>query len=452
MSIPQEGGGSIEHHADLVTYLADGCKPPSAFRIGTEHEKLAFAWKNVRPLPYEGEASIRALLEGLMAFGWEGVYEGETLIGLKKDGASVSLEPGGQFELSGAPLDNLHQTCDEVHTHLAQVKAVADPLGIGFLGIGVAPHWSRAEVPMMPKGRYRIMSGYMSKRGDRGLDMMLRTCTIQVNLDFSSEADMVKKLRVGLALQPIATALFANSPFIDGRLSGALSTRSLIWTDTDPDRTGDLPFVFEDGFGFERYADYALDVPMYFVYRGGRYHDVSGQSFRDFMEGRLPGLEGETPTLGDWADHLTTIFPDARLKRFIEMRGADGGPWGRICALPAFWAGLLYEQSSLDAAWDLACHWTAAERAKLRLDVITQGLGATIRGRSVRDIARELLDYADAGLRQRRRADKSPDERLFLDPLVEIVEEGRTPAERLIARWKGEWGGDFAALFRDEAY
>jgi glutamate--cysteine ligase len=453
MSVPQSGGGPIEHRHQLVEYLEAGCKPKAQWRIGTEHEKFGYIVDGYRPLPYDGPVSVRAMLDGLTRFGWERVEEDGKLIGLKHaDGASISLEPGGQFELSGALLDNLHQTCDEVHTHLAQVRAVASEIGAGFLGAGTSPKWSRAETPIMPKGRYGIMRAYMPKKGSLGLDMMLRTCTIQVNLDFSSEADMVRKLRLGFALQPIATALFANSPFLDGKPTGFLSTRAHIWTDTDPDRSGTLPFVFEEGFGFERWADYALDVPMYFLYRDGRYIDVTGHSFRDFLDGKVEALKGETPTLSDWADHLTTIFPEARLKKFIEMRGADGGPWARICALPAFWVGLLYEQGPLDAAWDIAKDWTAAEVDALRMMVMKRGLAATIRGRTVRDIARDLLALSDEGLRRRARADISPDETGFLKALHEIVDRGTTPAEELLKAYHGRWQGNIDRIFEEQSY
>lgn len=452
MSVPQQGGELIGSRDDLVRYLEAGNKPPADFRIGTEHEKFGFQRGTLAPVPYEGPAGVRAMLEGLQEFGWAPIFEGDAIIGLTMDGAAISLEPGGQLELSGAPLENLHQTCDEVHTHLHQVETVAQRLGLGYLGVGSSPKWSLAETPVMPKGRYNIMRAYMPKRGGRGLDMMLRTTTIQVNLDFSSEADMVKKMRVGLALQPIATALFAASPFMDGKPTGFLSTRSEIWRDVDPDRSGMVPFVFDEGFGFEQWVDYALDVPMYFVYREGRYQDVSGLSFRDFMAGKLKGFEGVYPLMSDFADHITTIFPEVRLKKFIEMRGADGGPWARICALPAFWVGLLYDQSALDAAWDVVKDWTAEERQDLRDAVPREALNAKIRGRTVRDVAAEVLKISRAGLVARGRADKSPNEALFLDPLDEMVASGRTLAEEMLEKFHGPWGGSVDPVFEDYAY
>ncbi len=453
MSIPQSGGGPIEETQDLVSFLEQGCKPKTKWTIGTEHEKFGFHTDDCAPLEYEGDRGVRAMLEGLTRFGWQPVLEGEYIIGLAQAGASVSLEPGGQFELSGATLENLHQTCDEVHAHLAQVKEVADEIGAGFIGLGVSPKWTREETPMMPKGRYKIMRDYMPKRGTLGLDMMFRSCTIQTNLDFSSEPDMVQKFRTGLALQPIATALFANSPFLEGKPNGYVSYRSQIWTDTDPDRTGLLPFVFEDGFGFERYVDYALDVPMYFVYRDGIYHDVSGKSFRAFLEGKLEGFEGQKPTLSDWADHLTTIFPEVRIKQYMEMRGADGGPWARICALPALWVGLLYDQSALDAAWDLAADWTMEEREELRNAVPLEGLKAKIRGRTVLDIAKEVLEISKAGLAARAKLDGiGDDETHYLNALHQIVEEGRTPSEVLLEKYHGEWAGNIDPIFAEYAY
>jgi len=388
MSIPQSGGGPIEHHSQLAEYLSSGCKPKEDWRIGTEHEKFGYCKDTLLPLPYEGERSIKAILEGLRdKFGWSEVREAGYLIGLTKEGANVSLEPGGQLELSGAPLDTIHQTCDETNTHLKEVKEVADGIGARFFGLGAAPEWTHEQMPLMPKGRYALMDRYMGEVDTHGREMMRRTTTIQVNLDFSSEADMAQKLRTGIALQPIATALFANSPFFEGKLTGYQSYRARIWQNTDKARTGTLPFVFEDGFGFEAYVQYALDVPMYFVYRDGKYIDALGMSFRDFMVGKLPALPGETPTLSDWADHLTTAFPEARIKQYLEMRGADGGPWRKICALPAFWVGLMYDQSALDAAWDICKDWTTEERDQLRFDVASQCLQAEIRCHKVLDIA-----------------------------------------------------------------
>jgi glutamate--cysteine ligase len=443
----------IESKAQLVAYLEAGNKPREAWRIGTEHEKFAFRLADRSRLPHDGKGGIGALLSGLTRFGWTLVREGDAVIGATKDGSGVSLEPGGQVELSGAPLENIHQTCEEVHTHLAQIKVLGNALGIGMLGLGFDPKWRRDEVPWMPKGRYKIMREYMPKKGNLGLDMMLRTCTIQVNLDFASEADMVKKFRVGLALQPIATALFANSPFTESKPNGYLSYRAQVWTDTDPDRCGNLPFVFERGFGFERYVDWALDVPMYFVYRDGRYIDASGQSFRDFMAGKLPALPGVKATMGDWADHLTTAFPEVRLKRFLEMRGADGGPWKRICALPALWVGLLYDQSALDAAWDLVKDWTAEERAYLLAEVPQRALKVPFRGGTLRDIAREVLNIADAGLTARARDNGvGENETVFLDTLNQIAASGITPADEMLARFASAWGGKIDPVYDEYAF
>ena len=454
MSIPQAGGGPVESREDLVRWFEAGCKPARDWRIGTEHEKFGYDLANHAPLPYEGTCSVHAMLSGLAErFAWERVEEAGHLIGLVKDGANISLEPGGQLELSGAPLETIHQTCDEVNEHLREVREVADAIGAGFIGLGAAPDWTADQMEMMPKGRYRLMTDYMRRVGTHGTQMMYRTCTVQVNLDFASEADMVAKLRVALALQPVATALFANSPFFEGRPAGVLSYRSRIWRDLDPDRTGMLPFVFEDGFGFERWVDYALDVPMYFVYRDGQYIDALGQSFRDFMDGRLPALPGERPLISDWADHLTTIFPEARLKRFIEMRGADGGPWRRLCALPAFWVGLLYDADALSAAWDVARGWSAEQRERLRVDAATHGLNAEIAGRRLQDVALALLDIAEAGLKRRARATAiDRDETHFLSALHEIATTGQTPAEELLARYHGDWQGDIARIYAEYSY
>ena len=446
----------IETREDLVAWFEAGSKPRSRFRIGTEHEKFVFTVDGYNPVPYEGRRGIRALLEGMQhLLGWEPIVDAATRSGLfdVTGGGAISLEPGGQFELSGAPVETVHQTCSELMAHLAQVKEVARPLGIGFLGLGMTPTWSRAQIPMMPKGRYRIMTAYMPKVGEHGLDMMYRTCTVQTNIDYSSEADMVKKLRVSLALQPVATAMFANSPFTEGKPNGFLSFRSEIWRDTDPDRSGMLPWAFEPGMGFERYVDYALGVPMYFVKRGERYIDVAGQSFRDLMAGRLEGLPGEHATISDWANHVSTIFPEVRLKRYLEMRGADGGPWRRLPALPAYWAGILYDDDSLEAAWDLVKDWTAAERQKLRDEVPRLGFAATIAGQSVLQLAKTTIALANQGLARRRRLDaRGQDERRFLRPIEEYVVRGITPAEELLAKFHGPWNGSVEPVFKEYAY
>lgn len=451
---PTSLGIPISSKRELVEYIEAGCKPPADWRIGTEHEKFVFQNDSFLTAPYEGDWGIRSLLEGLQRFGWEPVLENGNPIALQHaNGCSITLEPGGQVELAGAPLENIHQTCNEVHSHLSQVKEVAGELGIGLIGVGFNPKWKREDIPWMPKGRYEIMRNYMPKMGSLGLDMMLRTSTVQVNLDFQSEADMIKKFRVSLALQPIATALFADSPFLEGRPSGYLSYRSHIWEDTDPDRCGILPFVFEDGMGFERYVDYMLDVPMYFVYRDGAYLDASGQSFRDFLDGNLPALPGEIPTTGDWGDHLTTVFPEVRLKKFIEMRGADGGPWRRLCALPALWTGLLYDQSALDAAWDLVKDWTPAEHEYLRLEVPKQALKTPFRNGTLQEVARATLEISSAGLRRRNRLDAvGTDETGFLGTLYEIVDSGRTAAEEKLEKFHGVWDGNVDSVFKDYAY
>lgn len=443
----------VESKADLVAYLTEGSKPREQWRIGTEHEKFAYRLDDLTRLPYEGPTSIKALLEGLQRFGWQPVSEKGKIIALSDNGASISLEPGGQFELSGAPLENLHQTCDEVHTHLAQVREVASEMGAGFLGLGFDPKWRREDIPIMPKGRYGIMLDYMQKKGNLGRDMMLRSCTVQVNLDFASEADMVEKFRVSLALQSVATALFANSPFTEGRPNGFQSFRSHIWTDTDPDRCGVLPFVFEDGMGFERYVEHALDVPMYFVYRDGTYINASGQSFRDFMDGRLPALPGERPFLSDWVDHLTTLFPEVRLKRYLEMRGADGGPWGRLCALPALWVGLLYDDAAQKAAAELAGRLSIADIERLRLEVPRTGLKTPAPGGTVGDFARDMVAIAAEGLKNRARNGKfSADETEYLAPLQETVETGITPADEMLRRFEGTWGGSIDPVYTAYAY
>ena len=443
---------------DLIGAMSKGAKPKADWRIGAEHEKFGFDRSTLRRPAYEGDGGILAMLTGLQRFGWSPVEEAGHVIALERRNAegftaSISLEPGGQFELSGAPLKDVHDICNETGQHLMEVKQVADQLNLGFLGAGFDPMWRREDVPVMPKGRYVIMRNYMPKKGSLGLDMMLRTCTIQANLDFDSEADMVAKFRTSLALQPIATALFACSPFTEGKPNGFLSARANVWTDTDPDRTGMLDFVFQDGFGYETYADYALDVPMYFAKRGDTYVDLSGQSFRGFMTDGLPALPGERATKKDWADHLTTLFPEVRLKSYLEMRGADGGPWSRICALQALWAGIFYDAPSLAAAWDLVKDWDIADHERLRRDVTRLGLKAEVAGRSVRDVAVDMVAIAKQGLKNRARfSGGMVDERGYLSELEDIADSGITPADRLLALYHGEWQGDVSRMYRDFAY
>jgi glutamate--cysteine ligase len=444
----------VESLDQLAAPMAAGEKPREAWRIGTEHEKFVYDTADHHAPSYDEKGGIRDLLGELTQFGWEPIVEGGNVIALKGADGNVSLEPAGQLELSGAPLENLHQTCAETGRHLNEVKQVGEKLGKAYLGLGMWPDKTRAELPIMPKGRYEIMLRHMPRVGSMGLDMMLRTCTIQVNLDYSSEADMVKKFRTSLALQPLATALFANSPFTEGKPNGYLSYRSHIWSDTDPQRTGMLPFVFEDGFGYERYVDYMLDVPMYFVFRDGKYIDASGLSFRDFLKGELSVLPGELPRLSDWTDHLSTAFPEVRLKSFLEMRGADGGPWGRICALPALWVGLLYDQGALDAAWDLVKDWDMAGRELLRASAPKLGLDSPIPtssgrgGGTLRDIAAQVVEISRSGLAARGRLNASGDnETGYLEPLAEIVASGKVPAQKLLDLYNGEWGGDLSKIY-----
>jgi glutamate--cysteine ligase len=448
MSIPQSAGGPIQSRDDLVRHLAQGSKPRDAWRIGTEHEKFVYDLNTHKPLAYEGKPGIRQLLEGMQRFGWQPILEAGNIIGLTQNAASLSLEPGGQFELSGAPVRTVHETCAEVDTHLEQTRAVASEIGAGVLGFGFAPTWGLAEVPVMPKGRYGIMRRYMPKVGGYGLDMMFRTCTVQVNLDFESESDMVKKFRVGLALQPVTTALFANSPFRENRPSGFLSYRAQVWSDVDNARAGMLPWVFEGGMGFERYVDYALDVPMYFVYREGKYIDVAGKSFRDFLARKIPEVAHVEPSMSDWADHLTTIFPEVRLKTFLEMRGTDGGQWRRICGMPALWVGLLYDSVALDAAWDLVKDWTAEERQAMRDAVPRLGFKTPFRKATLHELAHRMLEISTAGLKRRAALDGGGmNEDGFLNPARELVSRGYTRAEEMLKNYYGVWGKDLAHLF-----
>jgi glutamate--cysteine ligase len=444
----------VESLDQLAAPMAAGEKPREAWRIGTEHEKFVYDTADHHAPSYDEPGGIRDLLNNLTEFGWEPIVEGGNVIAMKGADGNVSLEPAGQLELSGAPLETLHETCAETGRHLAQVKAIGERIGKAYLGLGMWPDKTREELPIMPKGRYEIMLRHMPRVGSMGLDMMLRTCTIQVNLDYSSEADMVKKFRTSLALQPLATALFANSPFTEGKPNGYLSYRSHIWSDTDPQRTGMLPFVFEDGFGYERYVDYMLDVPMYFVFRDGKYIDAAGLSFRDFLKGELSVLPGELPRLSDWTDHLSTAFPEVRLKSFLEMRGADGGPWGRICALPAFWVGLLYDQGALDAAWDLVKDWDMEGREALRSAAPKLGLDSPIPGGgTLRDIAAQVVDISRQGLAARGKLNASGEnETGYLEPLAEIVKTGKVPAQRLLDLYNGEWAGDLSRIYAVKSF
>ena len=443
----------VENKAQMVEYLEKGNKPAADWRIGTEHEKFGFRLDDLRPLEYDGPQGIAKMFEGMERFGWQPILEDGKAIAMAMDGQSITLEPGGQFELSGAPLENLNKTCDEVNTHLRQIKEVAGEMGVGFLGLGFQPKWGIDDIPIMPKGRYKLMRDYMPTRGKLGRDMMFRTSTVQVNLDFASEADMVQKYRVALALQPVGTALFANSPFTEGKPNGYLSYRSHIWTDVDPDRTGQVPFVFEDGFGFERYVDYALDVPMYFVYRDGNYINALGQSFRDFLKGELPALPGEKPTMLDWENHLTTLFPEVRLKQFIELLGADGGQWRRLCAMPALWTGVLYDDAACAAAWELCKDWTTQDRADLMTGVAREGIQFDFKGRKVKDLAADVIEIANDGLKARNRTDSfGDDERHFLSAVKLVIEDGRTPAEELLEAYHGRWNGSVDPVFEEYAY
>lgn len=458
MSAPSKPDATpLESKADLVAYLASGCRPREDWRIGTEHEKLVFVRDDLRRPTYDGPQGILALLTGLQRFGWSPIEEGPNLVALTRaDGASVTFEPGGQLELSGAMLDDLHRTCSEIHDHLEQVRLVGTELGLGVVGLGFDPKWQREQVPWMPRSRHQIMRAYMPQRGTLGLDMMLRTCTVQVNLDFGSESDMVQKLRVSTALQPIVTALFANSPFTEGQPNGYQSYRAQVWSDTDNDRSGLLPFIFDSSMGFERYVDWALDVPMYFVQRNGEYHDVAGQSFRSFMAGELVGFRGQKPTMGDWVDHLSILFPDVRLKRFLEQRGADAGPWRELCALPALWVGLLYDQASLDAAWELVSGWSLAQHVQLRERVPVHGLRTQISDAAFADVgevALRMLEISRAGLERRHRLDaQGRNEARFLDRLCEMAESRRSRADILLAEYRDEWNADIDRVYDFGAY
>jgi glutamate--cysteine ligase len=449
-------GEIVQSRDALAAWFEAGCKREGSLRIGTEHEKILFYRAGHAPVPYAGDRGIRALLEGMNArLGWERIEDGGHLIGLfdEEGGAAISLEPGGQFELSGAPFETAHETADELQRHLEIFWSVAEPFGLSALTLGMSPKWTVAETPTMPKSRYDIMRRYMPSVGTRGLDMMFHTATVQTNLDFRDERDMVLKLRVALALQPVITALFANSPFTEGKLNGFLSARSEIWRDTDADRTGLLPFAFDPGMGFERYVDYALDVPMYFLKRGSTYIDVAGASFRDLLAGRLAAAPGERATIADWANHLSTIFPEVRLKRYLEMRGADVGPQARIVAMTALTSGLFYDSGALSAAWALVEEWTAGERQALRDEVPKLGFAATIRGRALRDVACDVVAIARGGLKRRAKLNaRGEDETVWLTPLEAIAESGRSPAQEWIERFENPWRRSVEPAFTEAVF
>ena len=441
----------IENKAQLVEYLASGCKPPERFRLGTEQEKFVYRSKDYSPAAYDGpDPGIRALLDSMSRFGWKPIDENGLPIGLYRGDRTITVEPGGQLELAGAASRDVHRILEEMQAYHDELNTLARTLGLSFLALGHQPKYPRDELPWMPKQRYRIMRAYMPKCGSLGLDMMQSTCAIQVTADFCNEADMVKKFRVALALQPVVTALFANSPFARGHFSGYLSYRSKVWGDTDPHRCGSLPFVFEAGMGFERFTDYVLDVPMYLICRDGEYVDASGLSFRDFLAGRLPVLAGERPFLSDWANHLTTVFTQVRLKRFLEMRGADAGDSiSRVTALAALWAGLLYDIEALDAAWERTSTWTPEEHRRLDSGVAKHGFSTPFRNGTVRELSLWMLDLSRQGLGRRDyRNQKGQDESCYLDPLQEAAEAGRTFAEELLRRYEHEWQGDIDIAVR----
>ena len=447
----------IESKADLIKPFEDGEKKPCDFKIGTEHEKFAFHLDTLKPVSFSEKKGIEALLLSLKKYGWESILEGKNTIGLKRKeslgGGTITLEPAGQLELSGAPLNNLHETFDELSEHRIQISKEGSELGIGFLSAGLTPDWAIDEMPVMPKKRYEIMRNYMPKKGSLGLDMMFRSTTIQVNLDYSSEADMIKKFKVSLALQPIATALFSNSPFLNGKLNGYNSYRSHIWTDTDPDRTGFLPFVFEGEMSYEKYVDYALKVPMYFIYRDGNYIDVSGLSFENFLEGSLAKLPGEKPTIFDWENHLTTIFPEVRLKSFLEMRGADGGKFESVCALSSFWVGLLYDQVSLDSSWDLIKDFDVDKIQDLRLEIIKNGFKSSFGNSTVLSLATSVLNLSNEGLKRRNVLNRNgQDESIFLNPLRKIIETERTPSDELIKKFLEDWDKDLVNMYKEYTF
>jgi glutamate--cysteine ligase len=435
---PPDSEVSVSSVEDLLVFFERAETPPEKWRVGTEHEKIGLYADGLAPVPYEGERGIGALLEAIAKVdGWQRVFEGDNVIALEKAGASITLEPGGQFELSGAPLRSIHQTCSEFRSHLELMKRVCEPLGIVWLGLGIHPIHPVEQIPVMPKARYQIMRRYLPTRGSRGLVMMFQTATVQANFDYASEADMVDKLRMSLAVSPIVSAIYANSSLSEGKANGFVSRRLHAWEDTDPDRTGILPFAFEPDFGYRRYVEWALDAPVFFLVRDGHYEPGNGLTFRRFLR---EGSGELRPTLADFDRHLTTLFPDVRLKNIIEVRGADAVPPGLTCSLPALWKGLLYDAQARGAARELVAFGSHATRSAARSDVARRGLAAEYAGRPVLALARELAEISAAGLRRIGHAGTSePDERNFLDPVFEQLERGASPGQVILECWEGEW-------------
>ncbi|MDX8382005.1 MAG: glutamate--cysteine ligase [Ghiorsea sp.] len=445
------------YREELADYFRSGCKPKSDWKIGTEHEKIGYCKNSLRPIPYFGEKSIQHLLERLADWNydeqWLAVLENGNPIALKHGLASITLEPGGQLELSGAPLATIHETHDEVGRHFDLLRHLTTELEMGFLAVGFQPKWKRSDIPWMPKSRYNVMREYMTKVGTKGHDMMLRTATTQANLDFESEADMVKKMRVAYCLQPMVTALFAASPFKDGKPSGLLSTRADCWLDTDPNRTGIPGCVFKDDFSFESWTEWVLDVPMYFVLRDGDYVDCTGESFRDFLEGKLPSLPGQHPTYADWELHVSTTFPEVRLKQFIEVRGADSGGWDWISALPALWKGLLYDEATLNKAWDMVKDWQHGDVVELMKNVPKTALKTSFLDKNVHHFAEIVLNLAKEGLDNINVCDKNGRcEAQYLTPLFEVVSSGETQSDKWLKLYHGVWNENIDCLFKEASH
>ena len=445
----------IQKKSELISYFYEGCKPPSQWKVGTEHEKFPFHIQSHTPVSYDEENGIKVFLTNLLSLGGEAICEKNNIIGIQyQDGSTITLEPGGQLELSGAPLETIHETCLEVHDHLNKVKKASEPLSIGFFGMGAHPATHKQNTPIMPKSmRYTYMREHFPTKGIHGTDMMLNTCTVQANYDFSSEEDMSKKVRVAMALQPIVTALFACSPFWEGHPTPYKSFRSHIWKHTDPDRCGILPFVFDTGFGFESYTDYALNVPLFTIKRNNNIIKATHYTFQDFMDGKIVEIDGELPTIQDWEEHLTTLFPEVRIKKYIEMRGADCGPSKAICALPAFWTGLLYNGDALDQAYEYIQSWTYDQVNELSHDVSTKGLQAQIKNKSTLEVAKDILDISISGLRKRKKLNTHQlDETIYLDPLLWTCQIGKTPAEEILKLYYDKWGQNIDHIYAHMAY
>jgi len=440
---------------ELIGYFFDGVKSKNNLKIGVEHEKFILNKESLKPISYYENNGIKNILEKLTTLGWEPLYDDNknTIIAVKKGKQAITLEPGGQIELSGAPLDNIHETCEETTNHLKELKKLGNEFNFILLGIGVEPNLKLDDFPWMPKQRYKIMRKYMEQVGTLGHHMMKRTCTNQVNIDYSSEEDMINKIRLILNLESIATAIFSNSPFDQGNVSKYRSLRSHFWHHTDPNRTGLLPFVFDKDFNFEKYTDYALNIPMYFIRREHKYINMTQYTFKDYLEGKCTKVNYEA-TLDDWEDHLTTLFPQVRLKHYLEIRSMDACNWDLICSQPAFWIGILYDDEILDKIKQITEDWKGEDRQYLNKRVPEDGLKTEFKKRKLIDFAQEFFELSKKGLSKRNQLSKNGefDESIHMKDLENNLTDGCSPADCLITKFNTTWEKSVLPIYKELAY